>query len=221
MRIGIIENLELTVAGVSLFVQAFIINNAPYKLLLGRPFQAVGQIDTADVGETLVMKDPQTKKTIRIPTRPYRGSPEIAPVNLLLASQLMSQSALKYKPKRRFPEDPLLSLVPLTPHPPPIGGFTKRLTEERWNALKIGRDFLTAEEVKLAFFILKNNEDAIAWEDEERGTFREDYFDPIIIPTVEHTPWAERNYPIPPGLRQQVIETIQKKIASGVYEPSS
>ncbi|KIJ51960.1 hypothetical protein M422DRAFT_99575, partial [Sphaerobolus stellatus SS14] len=36
---GIIENLELVIGGISVYVHAWIIRNAPYRLLLGRPFQ--------------------------------------------------------------------------------------------------------------------------------------------------------------------------------------
>jgi len=74
---------------------------------------------------------------------------------------------------------------------------------------------MSGKEVKLAFFMLKNNEDAIPWTDGERGTFREEYFAPVVIPTVEYVPWTERKYSIPPGIRAQVIDTI-RKIASGV-----
>lgn len=165
---GMIEDLELTIGGVSIFVQAYIIDDAPYQLLLGRPFQDVGNFDTENAGRTLIMKDPCNNRITRIPTRPHGGdpsrnhlfiveadgpeeepdTPQIAPANLLLASHLMSQSAFKYKPvarkvkpvattmpadavpKRKFPEDPLLSLKPLMPNPPPIEGFTSWLTEE-------------------------------------------------------------------------------------------
>ncbi|KIJ47688.1 hypothetical protein M422DRAFT_98498, partial [Sphaerobolus stellatus SS14] len=36
---GIIENLQLVIGGISVYVHAWIIKNAPYRLLLGRPFQ--------------------------------------------------------------------------------------------------------------------------------------------------------------------------------------
>ncbi|KAF8575602.1 hypothetical protein K439DRAFT_1369589 [Ramaria rubella] len=40
--------------------------------------------------------------------------------------------------KRRFPEDPLLSLTNLPTQPLPIQNFGERLTRERWEALRIG-----------------------------------------------------------------------------------
>ena len=65
------------------------------------------------------------------------------------------------------------------------------------------------------------NEAVLAWDDTEKGRFREDYFNPVIIPTVEHEPWGLRNIPIPHGLRDEIIKFIKSKIASGTYEPSS
>ena len=38
---------------------------------------------------------------------------------------------------------------------------------------------------------------------------------------MEHEPWAQRNFPIPPGLFNQVINIIRDKISSGAYEPST
>ncbi|KAJ3555384.1 hypothetical protein NP233_g12223 [Leucocoprinus birnbaumii] len=60
-----------------------------------------------------------------------------------------------------------------------------------------------------------------AWTEDEKGKFSSDYFDPIIIPTIEHIPWSLRNIPIPPGIYHKVVDIIKSKIAAGVYEPSS
>ncbi|KAF8574127.1 hypothetical protein K439DRAFT_1305334, partial [Ramaria rubella] len=101
--------------------------------------------------------------------------------------------------KCRFPEDPLFSLTPLLTQLPLIRNFGERLTRERWEALNIGKDgFLTEEEVKVVFTVLRNNEAGLAWTEEEKRRFRNDYFELMIIPTIEHVPWAEQNYPIPP-----------------------
>ena len=40
------------------------------------------------------------------------------------------------------------------------------------------------------------------------------------MPTVPHTPWEYNNIPIPPGIRDKVIEMLKSKIDAGVYEPS-
>ena len=113
-----------------------------------------------------------------------------------------------------------MSVPPISAIPPPVSKFGCRLTEEHWKALNIDREFLSEEELKLVFQVLMNNETALAWDDSERGTSREDYFEPIIIPTIEHEPWALKNIPIPPGLKDNVIKFIKTKIDSGVYEPS-
>ncbi|TFK16890.1 DNA/RNA polymerase, partial [Coprinopsis marcescibilis] len=64
------------------------------------------------------------------------------------------------------------------------------------------------------------NESGITFEDAERGTFKESYFSPYIIPTVPHIPWEHRNIPIPPGLMPKVLEVLKLKIEAGVYEQS-
>ena len=121
---------------------------------------------------------------------------------------------------RRIPVDPLLSLPPLPTHPP---DFTpgKRLTQECLDALKLNaNDFLWPEEVKLIHHILILNEKALAWTEAERGRFSDEYFSPVKIPVIEHTPWAHKNLPIPPGILQDVIKLFREKLATGVYEHS-
>lgn len=122
--------------------------------------------------------------------------------------------------ERRIPEDPLLSLPPLTPHPPDfVPG--ERLTKERLEEMNINPDgFLWPEEEKLFQHILLLNEKTLAFKESHRGTFREDYFTPYIIPVVPHEPWEFVNIPIPPGIKEKVIALLTEKIAAGVYEPS-
>ena len=122
---------------------------------------------------------------------------------------------------RRFPSNPLEDMPPLASQPPEfVPGL--HLTRERLEGLKINTDgFLWEEEERLIANIVRNHEMALAWDDSERGRFREDYFEPVRIPVLAHTPWQQRNIPIPPGIRDQVVQIIKNKIASGVYEPSS
>ena len=123
------------------------------------------------------------------------------------------------KVTRRFPEDPLKSLPPLPVFPPE---FTPngRLTQERLEEMNLFKDdFLWPEEKKLFTHIIQFHQNALVFEDNQRGSFREDYFSPYIIPTVAHVPWTHGNIPIPPGIRERVIQLLQEKIAAGVYEP--
>lgn len=127
----------------------------------------------------------------------------------------------EFRVVRKCPSDPLANMPPLNPNPPP---FTpgKRLTQERLDAMNLNPDgFLWPEEERLVTDVLKNHEMAFAWDDSERGCFREDYFEPVKLPILAHTPWQQKNIPIPPGIRDQVVKIIKAKIASGVYEPSS
>jgi hypothetical protein len=80
--------------------------------------------------------------------------------------------------------------------------------------------FLCPEEVKLFQHIMQLNQETLAFEETDRGTLKESYFSPYIIPTVPHMPWKYKNIPIPPGICQKVIELLKSKINAGVYEPS-
>ena len=120
---------------------------------------------------------------------------------------------------RKFPENPLTSLPKLTPNPPEFDP-SERLTLERLQMLNIDNGFLWPEEVKLFNHIFSLNEKSLAFEETQRGTLREDYFSPYIIPTVDHVPWAYPNIPIPPGIKDSVIQLLKDKIDAGVYEPS-
>ena len=121
---------------------------------------------------------------------------------------------------RRIPEDPLLSLPPLPTHPPNfVPG--QRLTQERLDTLELNRfDFLWHEELKLLQHVLLLNETGLAWTNEERGRFCNEYFSPVKIPVIEHVPWAHKNILIPYGILDEVIQIFKDKIAAGVYEPS-
>ena len=62
------------------------------------------------------------------------------------------------------------------------------------------------------------NQHALAFEDSERGTFKDEYFSPYKIATVPHVPWEYKNIPIPPGILQKVIDVLKLKMEAGVYE---
>ena len=121
---------------------------------------------------------------------------------------------------RQIPEDPMLTLPPL-PHHPPIFSPTPKISVERMKILNVNaKGFLWPEEEKLFQHIMVLNEDGIAFEDIERGTLKDSYFSPYIIPTVPHTPWQHRNRPVPPGIADEVIKVLKLKMDAGVYEHS-
>ena len=122
---------------------------------------------------------------------------------------------------RRFPENLLDSLPPLSSQPPEfLPGVC--LSEEQIDELGIlMKKFLWPEEQKLVAQVLHNNEMGLAWDESEKGHFRDNYLSPVVIPTIEYVPWAHRQPPVPPGIRDEVLKLIQSKINSGVYEPSN
>ena len=76
-----------------------------------------------------------------------------------------------------------------------------------------------AERDLMHHFVSIQNE--FAWDDSERGHFRKDFIPPVEIPVVAHTPWVERNIPIPPGIYDEVCRIIHVKMEAGVYEQSN
>ena len=128
----------------------------------------------------------------------------------------------KYRIKREIKGDPLKDLPTLPTNP---GDFvpTGRYTEERKGGIdKIHEEpFLWSEERKLMHSFMSAQNEAFAWDDNERGTWRHDFFPPVEIPTVEHKVWVERSIPIPRGQLEEFCKVIKKKIDAGVYEPSN
>jgi transposase InsO family protein len=122
------------------------------------------------------------------------------------------------KVQRTYPEDPLKNLPPL-PNYAPAFMPTKRITQERMDKLAIDENpDLLEEEKRLLKYILVLNERGIAFDEDERGTFRRDYFSDYQIPVTAHVPWADKNIPLPPGQREEIIRMLKEKIAAGVYE---
>jgi hypothetical protein len=122
---------------------------------------------------------------------------------------------------RRIPEDPL-ALLPELPTSPPKFTPGERYTQERKEAMAVNKDgFLWPEEEELVHHLIKIHEQAFAWTEAEKGKFTDAYFDPVVIPTIEHIPWVLKNIPIPPGIYDKVINVIRNKIDAGNYEASN
>lgn len=128
----------------------------------------------------------------------------------------------RFRIKREIKGDPLQDLPELSQNPPdfvPKGRYTQERMED---IEKIhSEDFLWPEERKLMHHFMSLQEGAFAWDDNERGTWRHDFFPPVEIPTVEHKVWVERSIPIPRGQLSEFCKVIKKKIDAGVYEPSN
>jgi hypothetical protein len=118
--------------------------------------------------------------------------------------------------------DPLANMPKLEPNPPDFVP-TGRYTQERKDHMDRVHDceFLWPEEMKAVHHLLMLQNEAFAWTDSERGTFREDFFPPIKFPVVPHKPWVLKNIPIPPGIKDEVCRILKSKMEAGVYESSN
>ena len=66
------------------------------------------------------------------------------------------------------------------------------LTQEWLDNLGVmTNEFLWLEECKLVAQILCNNELGLAWDESEKGRFRDDYLSLVVIPTIKHIPWVQ------------------------------
>ena len=128
----------------------------------------------------------------------------------------------KYRIKREILGDPLADM-PVLPTMPvaftPTGRYTSERKEQFDEVHK--EEFLWPEERKLLHNLMMAQNGAFAWEDEEKGRFKEEFFPPIEIPIIEHKPWVLKNIPIPPGLQAEVCRILREKIKNGIMEPSN
>ena len=148
------------------------------------------------------MKDVFKYKPVALKTRP-----------------VVQELPAEFRIKREIIGDPLAEMPRLSPNPPdfvPTGRYTQERKEE-FDKVHAG-DFLLPEERKLVHHFMMLQNQGFAWDDSERGKFREDFFPLINIPVV---PWVLKNIPIPPGLYPKVCRIIKLKLDAGVYEPSN
>ena len=68
-----VEYLELEVRGVKTYTHAFVVQSAPYRLLLGRPWQKgvkLGKIERADSSMEVEISDPgDERRRVLVPTK--------------------------------------------------------------------------------------------------------------------------------------------------------
>ena len=128
----------------------------------------------------------------------------------------------EFRIRREIKGDPLAEMPTLSPKPPnfePTGRYTQE-RKDQFDKVHKG-NFLLPEERKLMHHFMMLQNQGFAWDDSERGRFREDFFPPVDIPVIPHKPWVLKNIPIPPGLYQEVCRIIKTKLEAGVYEPSN
>ncbi|KAJ3499308.1 hypothetical protein NLJ89_g10112 [Agrocybe chaxingu] len=167
-----------------------------------------------------------------MPPAPLTSSSEPPPISTFASKKKYKPVSKKVRPVystvpekfrivREIKGDPLETLPALNPTPPPFHPHG-RYTQERHDQFDQAHDgFLQPAERDLLHHFMMLHQDGFAWNDSERGHFREDFFPPVEIPTVQHTPWVLRNIPIPPGLYGPICELIQRKMDARVFEPSN
>lgn len=77
--LGLARNVPFSVGGITIYLQVHILENPPYKVLLGRPFEilATSTVKTESDGATLVtIIDPNTKRQATIPAYERGKGPE-------------------------------------------------------------------------------------------------------------------------------------------------
>ncbi|KAG6859514.1 hypothetical protein C0993_003840, partial [Termitomyces sp. T159_Od127] len=110
----------------------------------------------------------------------------------------------EFRIERKILGDPLADMPPLNPNPPlfqPRGRFTEERRQQFLKEHDTG--FLTPAELDVLSDMMSKQNRAFAWDNTERGSFRTDFFPPVVIPTIPHVPWTEHNRPIPPGLEAE------------------
>ncbi|TFY52589.1 hypothetical protein EVJ58_g9929 [Rhodofomes roseus] len=152
-----------------------------------------------------------------------------------------ANAARRYKPVARkvrpvptyMPNPSAQKLVPIeVPTPPPLSTnpaprsqftSTQRLTQERLDAIlkTVPDGFLTEAELDLMVHVLDVNQQALAWTEEERGTFSSKYFPDYEIPVIEHVPWTRPPIKVPKALEDKVRAVVQDQIDAGNYEHST
>ena len=122
---------------------------------------------------------------------------------------------------QHIPTDLLEILPEISPNPPNFSSG-ECYTLERKSAMNVNQEqFLWPEEEKLVHHLIKLQEFAFAWTEDEKRKFLSDYFNPVVISTVKHIPWSLKNIPIPPGIFFCIVEIIKGKLAAGIYKPSN
>ena len=118
---------------------------------------------------------------------------------------------------------PLLPPLPLDP--PCLQDFvpTQRLSLERLEKIltSVPHGFLRPREINLLVFVLQTRQQALAFEDSERGTFSDKYFPDYKIPVIEHIPWVQAPIRIPKSIEDTVRQMLLDQKAAGKYEYST
>ena len=121
----------------------------------------------------------------------------------------MQELPPEFRIKREIIGDPLAEMNKLSSNPPDFVP-TGRYTEEHKNRIDNvhSGDFLLPEERKLMHHFMMEQNLEFAWEDSERGRFREDFFPPIEMPVIPYMPWV---------LKKMVLFILCKTLGNAIF----
>ncbi|EJU00953.1 hypothetical protein DACRYDRAFT_36484, partial [Dacryopinax primogenitus] len=80
--------------------------------------------------------------------------------------------------------------------------------------------FLWPKEEKLVAWVLHTHKKVFAWNKQEMGLFKSDYFDPVQILMIKHIPWQQKNIPVPPCFPAKGLKGLARQAKCRIYEPS-
>ena len=183
---------------------------------------------SATAAYAMITEVPESESSTNILPTP---EPEVIPIHLqtkkkykpvaLKTKPVLGEISEKFRIIRDIKGDPLANMPVLNPHPPkfsPSGQYTQ---ERKELFDKANEGFLWPDERHLLHHFMMLHQDTFAWDDSERGHFREDFFPPVDMPVVPHKPWVQHNIPIPLGIYDDVCKLIKRKIDARVYKPSN
>ena len=81
---GLAKNVPFSFGEVTVYLQVHIVDNSPYKILLGRPFDVLTEsrvVNSAEGTQMIVITDPNTKHRVTLPTYPKGHLPKTKEVN--------------------------------------------------------------------------------------------------------------------------------------------
>ncbi|XP_006462350.1 hypothetical protein AGABI2DRAFT_151831 [Agaricus bisporus var. bisporus H97] len=188
--------------------------NGPEKELLSQYIPYAGQSYNPTQKIVAVTPNEQSEPALVLAKKYKPVALKVKPVLGELPAKFCIERDIKGDPLEGMPELPMCP-----PEYKPQGKYTQERKDKM--DLTHSGDFLWPEERKLMHWLISAQNEAFAWEDSERGSFKEEYFPAVEIPTVAHTPWVEKHFRIPPAIYEEVCKIIKRKIDTGVYEPSN
>lgn len=114
---------------------------------------------------------------------------------------------------------PLHKPLPISPPKIALHPLNGRITQERLNLiLANAAKGYSPKEMDLLVYILLRHESAIAFNNSKRGLFKEKYYPPYVMKTVEHNAWAQQPHPLPQALIPEMIKMLNAQVAAGNLE---